>query len=133
MSNKTKTSKGKTGKIVKPKNAVKTAVKTKAQGNGKPIAEETLSAPMKAGLAAVAAMSPAPEPPRQETKLSLIIKLLTRPEGATIDDMVKETSWQKHTVRAALSHALVKKHGYKIVSDKPKDGHRIYKIAEAEQ
>jgi hypothetical protein len=54
-----------------------------------------------------------------------------RPEGATIDDMVAATGWQKHTIRSALSHALAKKRGYEIVSDKPKDGLRIYKIAAA--
>ena len=83
---------------------------------------------MQAGLAAVAALPPSPP---KESKLALVIKLLTRPEGATIDDMVAATSWQKHTVRAALSHALAKKRGYKIVSDKPQGGQRLYKIAES--
>ena len=84
------------------------------------------SAAMQAGLAAVAAMPPT-QP--KETKLSILIKLLSRPEGATLEDMVAATGWQKHTTRAALSHALGKKRGYQIVSDKPQDGQRIYKIA----
>ena len=82
------------------------------------------SAPMKAALDAVAAM-----PVRKDSKLQTVIQLLSRPEGATIDDMVAATGWQKHTIRSALSHALAKKRGYEIVSDKPKDGLRIYKIA----
>jgi hypothetical protein len=85
-----------------------------------------LSAPMKAALDAVAAM-----PVRKDSKLQTVIQLLSRPEGATIDDMVAATGWQKHTIRSALSHALAKKRGYEIVSDKPKDGLRIYKIAAA--
>lgn len=68
-------------------------------------------------------------PVRKESKLEAIIQLLSRPEGATIDDMVTATGWQKHTIRSALSHALAKKRGYEIVSDKPKGGLRIYKIA----
>lgn len=84
------------------------------------------SAPMKAALDAVAAM-----PVRKDSKLQTVIQLLSRPEGATIDDMVAATGWQKHTIRSALSHALAKKRGYEIVSDKPKDGLRIYKIAAA--
>ena len=80
-------------------------------------------------MTSFAVKSKAPSPPK-ESKLSLIIKLLTRPEGATIEDMVSATGWQKHTVRAALSHALAKKRGYQIVSDKPQGGKRIYKIAE---
>ena len=82
------------------------------------------SAPMKAALTAVANM-----PVRKDSKLEAIIKLLSRPEGATIDDMVTATGWQKHTIRSALSHALVKKRSYQIASDKPKGENRIYKIA----
>lgn len=106
----TKTKAKKPAKSAKPKTAKKAEPKK-------------LSAPMKAALDAVAAM-----PVRKESKLEAIIQLLLRPEGATIDDMVSATGWQKHTIRSALSHALAKKRGYEIVSDKPKDGLRIYKI-----
>jgi hypothetical protein len=69
--------------------------------------------------------------PTKESKLDLVVKLLRRPEGATVDDLVVATGWQKHTVRACISHALAKKRGYQIVSDKPQGGKRVYKIAEA--
>ncbi len=108
---------------VKPKAAPK---KNKPNGGGS--LPEEQSAPMKAALAAVAAMPPEPA---KESKLAIVIKLLSRPEGATIDDIVAATNWQKHTVRAAISHALAKKRGYQIVSDKPQGGKRIYKIAES--
>lgn len=97
----------------------KTATKAKKPKNL--LKGQNFSAPMKAGLAAVATMP--------ETKLGKIVKLLSRPEGATIDDIASVTDWQKHTVRSAISHTLVKKHGYEVVSDKPKGGQRIYKIA----
>ena len=111
-----------------------------AQKKAKPVVEakkpEEQSAPMKAGLAAVEAM-----PVGKTSKLNAITELLMRPEGATVDDMIAVTGWQKHTVRAALSHALAKKRGYQIVSDKPATGYsvasntptfgkRVYKIAE---
>ena len=105
------------------KNKVKAAIKTKEQGNGHPIDESQLSPPMKAALAGVAAM-----PVKQETKLTALVALLSRPEGANIEDMVAATGWQKHTIRSALSHALTKKHGYQIVSEKSENGARIYKI-----
>ena len=105
------------------KNKVKAAIKTKEQGNGHPIDESQLSAPMKAALAGVAAM-----PVKRETKLTALVALLSRPEGANIEDMIAATGWQKHTIRSALSHALTKKHGYQIVSEKPENGVRIYKI-----
>lgn len=93
----------------------------------KPVVEakkpEAQSAPMKAGLAAVAAM-----PVGKTSKLNAITELLMRPAGATVNDLIAVTGWQKHTVRAALSHALAKKRGYQIVSEKPANGQRIYKI-----
>ena len=105
-------------KKAKPAKAAKAKTAPKKSNPKKP------SAPMKKALDAVANM-----PIRKDTKLEAVIQLLSRPEGATIDDMVAATGWQKHTIRSALSHALAKKRGYEIVSDKPKDGLRIYKIA----
>lgn len=105
------------------KNKVKAAIKTKDQGNGHPIDESKLSAPMQAALAGVAAM-----PVNRESKLTALVALLSRPEGASIEDMIAATGWQKHTIRSALSHALAKKHGYQIVSEKPENCARIYKI-----
>ncbi len=122
-----------------PKTIVKAPVKAKANGSAKaskPLDESKLSKPMQAGLAAVAAMKPdakTPEPEGRLTKLVRISELLKRPEGATLDEIIAVTGWQKHTARAAISHALKKKRGYHIVSDKPKDGKRIYKITKPEQ
>lgn len=119
-------SKPKTNKTKKPAPAKAKAPPKKAKpvGNGKhPDAE--LSAPMQAGLTAVAAM------PAKESKLAIVIKLLSRPEGASVDDLVVATSWQKHTARACISHALAKKRGYQIVSEKPLGGKRVYKIVDA--
>lgn len=105
----------------------KPAKAAKAKTAPKKSNPKKLSTPMKKALDAVANM-----PVRnKDTKLEAVIQLLSRPEGATIEDMVAATGWQKHTIRSALSHALAKKRGYEIVSDKPKDGLRIYKIASA--
>lgn len=71
----------------------------------------------------------APAPPK-ESKLEMVVKLLRRPEGATIDDLAAATGWQRHTIRACLSHALAKKRGYQIASQKPQGGQRVYKIAD---
>lgn len=117
MPTKSKAKKAKSVKTAKAKTTAKAAPKKSAP-------KKELSAPMKAALDAVAKM-----PVRKESKLEAVIQLLSRPEGATIDDMVAATSWQKHTIRSALSHALAKKRGYEIVSDKPKGEQRIYKIA----
>jgi transcription initiation factor IIE alpha subunit len=36
-------------------------------------------------------------------KLGMIAKAIATPKGATLDQLIKKTSWQPHTVRAALS------------------------------
>ncbi len=121
----------------KPKTIVKAPVKVKANGSAKTsktLDESKLSKPMQAGFAAVAAMKPEAQASEGRlTKLVRISELLKRPEGATLDEILELTGWKKHTARAAISHALKKKHGYHIVSDKPKGGKRIYKITEPEQ
>lgn len=112
--------KSKTAKKAKPKSAPKAK-----KPSEKPAPKTAkMSQPMKAGLEAVKAMSSV----RAGSKLGKVIELLSRPNGATLEDLVKATEWQKHTVRSAISHTLVKKHGYKVTSEKPEGGQRTYKI-----
>ncbi len=132
---------------LKPKTIVKAAIKPKAKTNdlpkpkgiGKarsPIDESKLSAPMQAGLAAVEAMESDEQKQKPEGKLTKLVRiseLMKRPEGATLDEILEVTGWQKHTARAAISHALGKKRGYQIVSEKPKGGTRSYKIVGTKQ
>lgn len=37
------------------------------------------------------------------TKAQTLVKLISRPNGATIDELMKATGWQPHTVRAVIS------------------------------
>jgi hypothetical protein len=67
--------------------------------------------------------------PRTGTKQEKLIKMLRRPEGATIEQIVKATGWQPHTVRGAIAGALKKKLGLSVTSEKPEDGPRVYRIA----
>ena len=61
------------------------------------------------------------------SKTAKLIALLTRPEGATLDQMVKTTGWLPHTSRAALTG--LKKKGYEVTSVKA-DGVRTYRAAD---
>jgi hypothetical protein len=55
------------------------------------------------------------EPKRKRpSKTSLVLELLTQPEGATIDQLVAATGWLPHSTRAALTG--LKKKGHAIVS-----------------
>lgn len=64
---------------------------------------------------------------RENTKQAQVIALLSRPEGATLEQLVEATGWQKHTVRGALS-LLGKKQGIPIESSKAEAG-RVYRVA----
>ena len=65
--------------------------------------------------------------PRQ-TKQQIMIDLLRRPEGATIEEITAATGWQSHTVRGAMSGALKKKLGLEITSEKVDGRGRVYRI-----
>ncbi len=62
------------------------------------------------------------------SKKGQILALMERPEGATIEEMMKLTEWQSHTVRGFLS--MLKKAGKTVTSDMA-DGKRRYRIGEA--
>jgi len=58
---------------------------------------------------------------RAGTKQALLIDLLKRKDGATIDEVVEALGWQAHSVRGAISGAIKKKLGL-IVSSRMVDG-----------
>lgn len=66
---------------------------------------------------------------RESSKQAEVIRMLQRPEGATIGQICTATGWQAHTVRGTFAGAFKKKLGLTIVSDKPQGGERIYRIA----
>jgi hypothetical protein len=57
--------------------------------------------------------------PRPESKIALLIRLLERAEGASLDEMVAATGWLPHTTRAALTG--LKKKGHVISKTKVDD------------
>ncbi|MGA9795914.1 MAG: DUF3489 domain-containing protein [Rhizomicrobium sp.] len=71
-----------------------------------------------------------PAAARKGTKLSVLVDLLSRKTGATIEEAGKATGWQHHSVRGAISGALKKKMGLKVTSSASDRG-RIYRIGAA--
>lgn len=65
---------------------------------------------------------------REGSKKAIVIDLLKRPEGASLNDIMSATDWQAHSVRGFISGALTKKMGLKVESSKRDDGVRIYRI-----
>ncbi len=66
---------------------------------------------------------------RPGTKQALLIDLLKRKKGATIEEIIAVTGWQAHSVRGAISGALKKKLGLAVTSERVGDRGRVYQIA----
>ena len=65
---------------------------------------------------------------REGTRKATVLALLERTDGATLDEIMAATAWQKHSVRGFIS-TLGSKHGYTITSTRREaDKVRIYSI-----
>lgn len=79
--------------------------------------------------AVTAAEAPGVKPrTRDNSKQANVVRMLQRPEGATIGQICAATGWQAHTVRGTFAGAFKKKLGLTIVSDKPQGSERVYRI-----
>jgi hypothetical protein len=67
--------------------------------------------------------------PREGSKTSRVIAMLQRQGGTTVEEIMAEMGWLKHTTRAMLSAggSLTKKHGLVVTSEKVGD-QRTYSI-----
>ena len=66
--------------------------------------------------------APAEKPtPRTGTKQALMIDLLKRPAGATVEQIAAATGWQHHTIRGAISGALKKKLGLTVEATRTRE------------
>jgi hypothetical protein len=100
-----------------PSAADKGAPPAGAKGAAAPAKRKAKAKPPKTGKAA-----PAEKPtPRAGTKQALMIELLKRPEGATVEQIAKATGWQHHTIRGAISGALKKKLGLTVEATRTRE------------
>lgn len=67
----------------------------------------------------------APKP----NKSTIVVELLSCPEGVTIEAISRATGWQAHSVRGFLAGTVKKKLGKTVTSEKTEGG-RIYRIVE---
>ena len=71
--------------------------------------------------------APAPKQ-REGTRKATVVALLERADGATLEEIMAATAWQKHSVRGFIS-TLASKHGYTITSIRREtDQARCYSI-----
>jgi hypothetical protein len=105
-----------------------------AASTEKHMTEEVNTAPQPAAPAAEAANSrdnrPARRPRKAKpvSKSDAVVALLARARGATIDEMMKVTGWQSHSVRGFIAGTVKKKLGHPVISEKADRG-RVYRIA----
>ncbi len=64
--------------------------------------------------------------PTKPTKIETILKLLRRPNGASIAQLQKATGWKPHSVRAALTG--LRKKGHDVQRENDPKGVTVYRI-----
>jgi hypothetical protein len=101
-----------TQEAVPPEKATPKKTGKKTIGKSEAPARDTSSTP-----------SPAPT-----SKIDTVITMLRAKGGASIDQVIKATGWQAHSVRGAISGHLKKKLGLNVLSEK-NDGIRLYRIS----
>lgn len=72
------------------------------------------------------------EVPRDQarvTKQEQVLTLLSRPNGANIEEIMQVTDWQQHSVRGFLAGTVKKKLGFTLTSSKEQGAARRYRIA----
>lgn len=110
-----------TSKVAKPTNPAKPAQETKPAR--KVIIKKITDTPK--------ASSPAPKAESPHSKQSLMLALLRRPTGATVEEMAKAMNWQHHSVQGTMSGVLKKRLGLTIISGREARG-RVYRIAQSQ-
>ena len=65
--------------------------------------------------------------PREGSKTARVVAMLQRKNGATLEEIMNQMGWQKHTVRGFMAGAM-KKAGYTVESFKSEKGKRSYRI-----
>lgn len=78
---------------------------------------------------------PQPAPiaaPRRGTKIDHVVKMLSRPEGATLAAIIKATGWLPHSTYAALTG--LRKRGYALERSRTEQaGRSVYRLAASVQ
>jgi hypothetical protein len=87
------------------------------------------AAPVAPKQAKAAKEATRPADAREGSKKAIVLELLRRPEGATLQEIMSVTGWMAHSVRGFISGALGKKMGLTVESLKTPEGARAYRIA----
>jgi hypothetical protein len=103
---------------------VSDGIAKKAIGKGRVTAEPSAQGAKKK---ATAAPKPATTVSDGTSKKDQVLAMIGRRDGATLDEIMTATGWQRHTVRGFI--AILSKKGTKIESSRSDAGARTYKAA----
>jgi hypothetical protein len=112
-----------------PNEVVAADVSAAAKSNERPSRAKRLGA-KKTAAGSAKATKASPDRAKTDSKQDKIVALLQRPTGATLDALVNEAQWQKHSVRGFLAGTVRKKLKLPLLSEKI-DGVRTYRIGTA--
>lgn len=65
------------------------------------------------------------------TKAALVCKLLARPRGATVPEIMTATGWQNHSVRAFFTG--LRKKGHRLAREERTSGDLAYRLVQDAQ
>jgi len=103
----------------------KPSTQQKRRGSSKPNSRPTkhrAAVPVRAGELAGKARTQV----RTGTKQEVLIAMMQKPRGATLAEMCTKTSWQPHSIRAALTG--LRKRGLAVTRGENNAGVTIYRI-----
>jgi hypothetical protein len=111
---------------------------TKTAGSGESDPEEIASVARQTKTGAVAERQAVTEAATDErgaskkkpnkTKSALIVGLLKRKSGASLEELQRSSGWQAHSVRGFLSGTLKKRMGLRVISAVTDMGVRRYRL-----
>ena len=73
------------------------------------------------------AATPESKAARPNSKIANVVEMMRKPGGVTLKAIMVATDWQAHSVRGAISGAIKKKLGLKVVSEM-RGEERTYRI-----
>ena len=92
-----------------------------------PAPHEAHVAQKKARAAKRATQKDEPPTPRDGSKKAIVLDLIRRDTGASLQELMAATGWQAHSVRGFISGSLGKKMGITVESFKQENGERAYR------
>lgn len=101
-----------------------TAARTPIETQGQPV--ETPAANASEVNAAPANEAAAASP--KSTKQEQVLTMLSQAGGVTIEEVMKATGWQQHSVRGFFAGTVRRKLGIELTSEKPEGEERRYAI-----